>query len=107
MVIFRWLSLTLIVLALMLLGADIISTLEAASGVVVRSLDKVLLLFGHDVKPWIGRTFPAVVGNVLLAILGSPGWVTLGILGVVVALIVPGRRRERHEAGHGAPAEEH
>jgi hypothetical protein len=103
MVLFRWLSLTLIVLALMLLGADIISTLEAGSGVVVRSLDKILLLFGVDAKPWIQTTFSSTIANGFLAVLSSPGWATFGVVGVVFTLIVPGRRERREPAA--APAE--
>ena len=95
MVVFRWFSLTLIVLALMLLGADIVSTLEAANGVVVRSLDKDLLLFGIDAKPWIETRVLAGVASAFLAVLSFPGWATLGIVGVVLALIVPARREKR------------
>jgi hypothetical protein len=104
MVMFRWFSLTLIVLALMLLGADIISTLEAGSGVVVRSMDKVLLLFGVDAKPWIQATFSTAVANAFLAALASPGWATLGIIGVILALMMPARRESAPEPLH-APAE--
>src|SRR5207237_9116819 len=104
MVLFRWLSLTLIVLALMLLGADIVSTLEAGSGVIIRSLDKVLLLFNMDLKPWVQNTFSPSVANVLLSILSSPAWVTLGILGIVFSFIAPARR-ERAPEHAPAPAE--
>jgi hypothetical protein len=105
MVVFRWLSLTLIVLALMLLGADIISSLEAGSGVVVRSLDKVFLLFGLDAKPWIQTRFSSGFANAFLAVLSSPGWATLGIVGVVLALIVPSRREKRQPAAAHHAAE--
>jgi hypothetical protein len=104
MVVFRWLSLVLIVLALMLLGADIVSTLEAAGGTVVRSLDRVLLLVGFDAKPWVQTKFPPGVANAFLAILSTPGWVTFGIIGVILVLIVPARRaRHAHEAPPSPP----
>ena len=97
MALFRWLSLLLIVVALMLLGADVVSTLESPAGVVVRSLDKVLLLAGVDGKIWVQARFAPAIANALLAILASPGWAVIGIVGVVLALITPGRR-ERHRA---------
>jgi hypothetical protein len=98
MVVFRWFSFILIVLALMLLGADIVSTREAAGGVVLRSLDKDLLLFGLDAKPWVQATFSAGFASAVLALLSFPAWATLGIVGVVLALIVPGRRKKRESA---------
>jgi len=47
----RVLSLALIVIALMLLGADVVSTLEMPGHLVVRSLDRILMLFGIDMSP--------------------------------------------------------
>lgn len=98
MIVLRWFSLSLIVLALMLLGADIISTLEAGSGVVVRSLDKVLLLFNLDPKPWIQTAFSSSIANAVIAVLLSPGWAIFGIAGVFLTLILPGRRERREPA---------
>ena len=106
MAVFRWLSFVLIVLALMLLGADIISSLESSTGAVVRSLDRVLLLFGLDAKPWVLARFSSGIANALLAILSTPGWITFGIIGVILVLILPARReRQVHEAPEHPPAE--
>jgi hypothetical protein len=107
MVLFRWFSLTLIVLALMLLGADIISTLEAGTGVVVRPMDKVLLLFGLDAKPWIQASFSPNVSNALVAVLSLPGWATLGVVGVMLTLLIPPRRERPPEPAHAEAEHEH
>src|SRR5215467_10430943 len=100
MVLFRWFSLTLIVLAFMLLGADIISTLEMGTGVVVRPMDKVLLLFGLDVKPWLQASFSPNVANALVAVLSLPGWVTLGVAGLMMTLLIAPRRELAAEPAH-------
>ena len=107
MFLFRWFSLTLIVLALMLLGADIISTLEAGTGVIVRPMDKVLLLFGLDGKPWIQASFSTAVANALLAVLSLPGWATLGVVGVLFMLLFPPRRTRPPERTVAEAEHEH
>ena len=106
MALFRWFSLTLIVLAFMLLGADIISTLEMGSGVVVRPMDKILLLFGLDAKPWVQASFSPNVSSALVAVLSLPGWATLGVVGVILTLLVP-PRRERAEPAHAEEDHDH
>ena len=62
-VILRVLSLILIVAALMLLGADAVSSLENGGKIIVRSLDQVWALFdktGMDAfHAWAGRHLPA------------------------------------------------
>jgi len=82
----------------MLLGADIISTLEAGSGAVLRSLDNILLLFGVHAVPWVQTTFLSNVSNGFLAVLSWPSWTTFGIVGVVLAFIVRDRREKRKPA---------
>ena len=102
----RWLSFIWIVLALMLLGADIVSTLEAPGTVVVRSLDRILMLFQLDAKPFVEANFATWLVSPSLAVLASPSWATLGILGVLFSLLAQAFRSKPKEAHH-TPSAEH
>ena len=94
MFIFRWFSLILIVLAVMLLGADLVGTLEKHV-LVVRSLQDVVMLFGYDTKESLIANFPqqlVVVGDRILA---SPGWLVFGIVSFLLAVIAPSSKAVR------------
>lgn len=88
MVIFRWLSLVLIVVAVMLLGADLVGSLEKKA-VVIRSLYDVLVLFNYDAKPSLVATFPPQVVNVVVMVIESPGWLILAFLAFFFTIIAP------------------
>jgi hypothetical protein len=94
MIIFRWLSLVLIVLAVMLLGADLVGTLEKKA-VVVRSLHNVVLLFNYDAKEAMVVSFPPQLLNVAVTIIDAPGWLTLAFLAFAFALIAPSSKAAR------------
>ena len=87
MVILRLLSLICLVVALMLLGADVVTTLEKGGEFTIRSLDQVLTLVGASPKAWLEATLPGAVSGVTTIVLGWPGWAPLGVLGVVLALV--------------------
>jgi len=93
MFIIRWLSLVLIVIALMLLGADVVSTLEKHGELVIRSLEQILMLFGIDAKLAVQSNFPPQLANVCVTVIGWPAWATFGVLGVILALIAPAPRK--------------
>src|SRR5215468_8089424 len=93
----RVLSLGLIVIALMLLGADVVNTLEMPGHLVVRSLDRILMLFGIDMTPWVPMNFPPWATNASLTVLASPAWVATGILGVILSILVPSRSHARYK----------
>jgi hypothetical protein len=105
MIVIRWFSLLLIVLALMLLGADIVSTLEMPGAVVVRPLEKIFMLFGFQSRPWVEANFAPWLVNPSLAVLASPGWAILGILGVIFSLLAPSRRPKPKAAPNAPPIE--
>ena len=88
MVAFRWLSLVLIVVAVMLLGADLVGTLEKKA-LVIRSLHEVLVLFSYDAKQVMVANFPPQVVNVAVMIIDAPGWLTLAFLAFFFAIIAP------------------
>ena len=96
MLIFRFIGLVLVVFALMLLGADLVSTLEKTGGTTIRSFDQILLLLGADTTAWIQQQLPPIITNALLAILSWPGWAVLGIPGVLLGMLgAPARNKGR------------
>ena len=96
MALIRFLAVFFIIIALMLLGADIVSTLETPGGLVVRSLDRVLLLVQADAKSFVQRTFPVWVVAVCLSLLASPASAVFGTLGILFSLLgLPGLREEQ------------
>src|ERR1700760_66732 len=91
----RLVSLALICIALMLLGADLISTLEHGGRVVIRSLDHVWTAVNSAsidaLKVWLDHHAPKAVTHGVESFLATPGWAVFGVLGVVIAFVF-GRR---------------
>jgi len=88
MVIFRVISLIIISGALMLLGADALSSLEQ-NQMTLRSTAEVLNLVGQDsgaVQSLLEGSVPAA-SPVIAQTMAAPAWVPLGILGMILALI--------------------
>src|SRR5437868_4935729 len=83
----RLFSLVLIVIALMLLGADFVSTLEKGGEITVRSLEDVWAMFdraGVDAfKAWLEHTLPGPTPGWIEAVLSLPGWAFFGVIGVI------------------------
>ena len=94
MVIFRWLSLILIVLAVMLLGADLVATLEKKA-FVVRSFHDVLALFGYDTKQFLIVNLPPQLLTVAVTVVEAPGWLTLATFAFFFAIIAPSSKKVR------------
>ena len=92
---FRFISLVLIVIGLMLLGADLISTLEKGGEVVIRSLDHDWSVISKPsidaMKIWLDHHAPAFLTHGVESFLATPGWAVFGVLGVILAFIF-GRR---------------
>jgi hypothetical protein len=91
MFIFRWLSIVFIVTAVMLLGADLIGTLEKKA-IVIRSLQNVLLLFNYDATQALVASFPPQLVRVSVMIIETPGWITFSLLAFVFAVIAPSNK---------------
>ena len=93
-VLMRLISLVLIVIALMLLGADAVSSLERGGELVVRSLGTVWgILNPHSLdafKSGVQNHAPAMAQGVY-SFLALPGWAATGVLGVILAFVF-GRR---------------
>jgi len=90
MQILRVTSVFLIVIAMMLLGADVVSSLEQTSGTVMRSFNHILLLFGFDAGLWFAQNLPPQVADVCVSIFSWPGWAVIGILGTLLGLVSAG-----------------
>lgn len=86
----RLVSLVLIVIALMLLGADAVTSLEKGGEVTVRSLDTVWGLMNPGVldafKRWV-QDNAAFAARFVYSFLGLPGWGVAGVIGVILAFI--------------------
>ena len=91
----RLVSLALICIALMLLGADLITTLEHGGAVVIRSLDHVWTAINPasigGMKVWLDHHAPAFLTHGVDSFLATPGWAVFGVLGVILAFL-SGRR---------------
>ncbi len=92
----RLFSLFLVVIALMLLGADAVTSLEHPGQITVRSFDTVWGLFNTSslaaFKAWSEHTLPGFLSGAIESVLAIPAW-TIGIIGVVLAFIF-GRKHE-------------
>lgn len=82
---FRFIAWVLVALAVALLGADGVSSLESGEPV-MRSTADVLALFGLD-GAGLAENAPGGVSQALGAALGLPLWGVLGVIGVVLTLI--------------------
>jgi hypothetical protein len=76
--------------ALMLLGADEISTLEAGGVRTIRSLDQIFTLYGADPKP--GETvMPVWAAKIVILIMSWPGWAVFAAVGGALGLATRSR----------------
>ena len=93
-VLMRLTSLILIVVALMLLGADAVTSLEKGGELTVRSLDKVWMMVNpaslFTLKSWL-HDHAGFIAQPVYSFLASPGWGVTGVIGVILAFVF-GRR---------------
>ena len=94
MLIFRWLSLILVAMGVMLLGADVVGTLEKKV-VVIRSLNEIILLFNYDARQEMIANFPPQVLNLAVTIIDWPAWLLFAFFGFACALIAPSSKQVR------------
>ena len=94
-VVLRLISLVLVVAALLLLGADAISSLENGGKIIVRSLDQIWTLLDKQsiaaFHVWLVAHLPGTWPNGVETIFRLPGWAVTGVPGVVLAFL-SGRR---------------
>jgi hypothetical protein len=94
-IVLRLLSLILIVLALMMLGADVFATLEKGGTITVHSVEQIWALISAgglaSFKSWIAASVPAPFSNWLYGVLGMWAFGVTGVPGVILAFLF-GRR---------------
>jgi hypothetical protein len=91
----RFISLILIAIGLMLLGADVVTSLEKGH-IVVRTLEQVWsALDAHSLvafKAWLEHTLPPPTPGWIESFIANVySWAPFGVLGVILAFLV-GRR---------------
>jgi len=90
----RLISLILIVTALMLLGADAVTSLERGGDLTVRSLGTIWGLLNpaslSAAKSWV-QNHAAFMAQGVYSSLALPGWAVTGVIGVILAFVF-GRR---------------
>ena len=93
MALLRFISLVLIVIALMLLGADVVTTLEQSGQTMVRSFAQVLKLFGFDAMNALPVDAPPQFVAVWKTVLSWPGWGVIGVPGALLGILASGPRK--------------
>ena len=89
MVIFRVISLVIIAVALMLLGADALTSLENG-GMTLRTTAEVLNLIGQDgagVQSLLEGSLPGALSPIVSQSMNIAAWVPLGVIGLILAMI--------------------
>jgi hypothetical protein len=87
----RFVSLVLLLLALTLLGADALTSLEKGGQITVRSIEQVWTILGqssvYGFKGWLVHSLPSPLPGWIGAVLTLPAWALSGVLGVVLAFL--------------------
>ena len=89
---FRLLGLLLISLALMLVGADVVTTIET-DALRLRSTDYLLGLFNGSPKPWVDANEGQWWAGVLNGMLLMPAWIIPGVLGFLLTFVTKPKKR--------------
>ena len=95
MAFFRFFGVLLIIVSLMLLGADVVSALEHSDAMIPRSLNQILVLFGFDAMEWFAQNLPLQFAHFCITVVSWPGWAVIGVPGVVLGLLTAGRTERR------------
>jgi len=85
MTVFRFIAWVFVGIAIALLGADGISSLEQKEPV-IRSTAEVLALFGLDGYA-VAEASPGGIKQALTTVMGVPLWSIIGLIGIVLTLI--------------------
>jgi hypothetical protein len=95
MTILRLISILLIIFAVMLLGADVVSALEQTDEMIPRSLNHILMICGFDAAEWFAQNLPLQFAHVCITVVSWPGWAVIGVPAVVLRLLTAGRTERR------------
>lgn len=88
MIALRLLGLALLIIALMFLGADLVTSFETGGTFVTRSPDQIIaMLAGSSLMSWIEAALPSSLASIVTVPLRLPAWFSFGLLGILFALI--------------------
>ena len=82
----HWLGILFIAHALMMIGADEITSLERG-GLTIRSLRQVLTLYGADPSPWLAAYSPASISHASAWLMAWPAWGVLVVTGAAILVV--------------------
>ena len=92
-----YVGLFLLALALMLLGADMVTSLEHGPQITLRSFQAVWAMFDAGSVTasiaWMNKTLPSFLTSAILTILAIPAW-SLGFIGVIITFLT-GHKRDK------------
>lgn len=95
MIIFRFIALILIVAALMVLGHDALTSLQAEEGIKMVAAGELWTLLEpgsyEAASSWIGSTGGEGAASAWSTVMGFPAFAVLGVLGVLLAIIFRSR----------------
>ncbi len=87
----RFISVILIAFGLMLLGADLITSLEKGGALQARTIEEIWALFSKSSEmafnAWVQRTLPVPLAHLVGSVLSLWAWSIPGVLGVVLAIL--------------------
>ena len=96
LIVLQWTSIVFIAHALMLIGADEITTLERGGILTIRSLQQILVLYNADPTAWLSTTMPAIAAIKMASIvLSIPGCETLNCSAIAI-MAAPTMRTSTH-----------
>jgi hypothetical protein len=89
-VLFRFISLILIVVAVALIGGDFVTSLERGGVVTVHSYTQIWALLSKNGEAsfmaWLPHALPGPLPGWIMAVLALPAW-SIGVLGVILAFL--------------------
>lgn len=89
-VILRIVGMLFLAHALMLIGADEVSTIENGGIRTIRSLARILSLYGADPAPFV-MGLPDWLANAFNWVLELPGWAVFTVVGAILAALFRSR----------------
>lgn len=96
-IVLNYLGLFLVAIALMLLGADMVTSLEHQGQITVRSFQDVWAMFDHAsvaaANAWMTTHLPGFLAGAVQSVLHIPAW-SIGVVGVVITFVAG----HKHEA---------
>jgi hypothetical protein len=83
----RILGVILMAQALMLLGADEITSIEHGWVRIIRSFGEILALYHAGPGRWMNESLPGWLATPLMMVLAAPGWAVFGLTGALLVFI--------------------